>query len=307
MDNAAATKVLKKQGKSFYFAKLFLAKDTGNAAARLYQFCRLIDDIADENPDICQARHQLEVIQQSLVANESDHPVVNDFLMLCTTYGIDRQHGITLISGVMQDLEPVALLTYDELLNYAYRVAGVVGLMMAPILGAERSGYCFAIDLGIAMQFTNIARDVFEDAQMNRRYLPADWVNNLDAQALLSPNTTQQAVVKNAIARLLHTAETFYDSGISGLYFLYPKNKKAIAVAAYLYRGIGRKLLAQHPDYRQGRVMVGFSQKCVLALQALVDLKAGNIARDLPQHQPRLHDMLNTPCIDSARSHVQPA
>jgi phytoene synthase len=290
-----ANTVLKTYGKSFHFAKFFLKADTGDAAARLYRFCRLIDDIADENPDKNTSRLQLHSIQNSIKANVSANPVVHDFLLLCEQYSIDRHHGITLIAGVLQDLEPVALSSYEDLLNYAFRVAGVVGLMMAPILGAERSGYAFAVDLGIGMQLTNIARDVLEDAQMHRRYLPGDWVNGLGVTQILAPNVEQNVVITEAIARLLTTAETFYQSGISGLYFLHPQNRKAIAVAAYLYRDIGRKLLQRQCDYLQGRVAVGYVRKCSLAINVLTELRFRHLAKVKPQHDHTLHHLLSVP------------
>ncbi|GGW51893.1 phytoene/squalene synthase family protein [Alishewanella tabrizica] len=304
MHHDAATEVLKKHGKSFHFARLFLETDTGNAAARLYRFCRLIDDIADETPDKNQARSQLEIIKQDIIANSATHPIVQDFLLLCREYSIDPHHGITLITGVLQDLDPVALSSYNDLLNYAFRVAGVVGLMMAPILGSNRHGHVFAIDLGIAMQFTNIARDVLEDAQMSRRYLPASWVEDMTVTQLLSPTEQQQAIVKQAIARLLNTAEIFYTSGISGLYYLHPRNRKAIAVAAYLYREIGRKLMHRHCDYLKGRVSISYTRKCTLAVKALVDMRFTKMARELPQHEQTLHRLLIIPSAEDYHHHV---
>ena len=190
MVNDDPTELLKKHGKTFNFARLFLGQKTGIDAARLYRFCRIVDDIADESPDPDIAKVKLQALRESITQGTTSHPVVQDFLSLCDEYQIDRRHGITLIDGVSQDLNVVALPSLDSMIHYAFRVAGVVGLMMAPILGAKKKGFAFAIDLGIAMQFTNIARDVLEDAKMGRRYLPGDWVDKLSATQITVENGT---------------------------------------------------------------------------------------------------------------------
>ena len=193
------TELLKKHGKTFNFARLFLGKKTGIAAARLYRFCRIVDDIADESPDPDMAKVKLDELKQSIAHKSASHPVLEDFLRLCEEYQIDRHHGITLIDGVSQDLNVVALPSLDTLIQYSFRVAGVVGLMMAPILGAKKVGCAFAIDLGIGMQLTNIARDVLEDAQMGRRYLPEEWVGSLSASHILLTNDEHRVQIQNAI------------------------------------------------------------------------------------------------------------
>ena len=287
--NDDPTELLKKHGKTFNFARLFLGSKTGIAAARLYRFCRIVDDIADESPDPDIAKVKLNELKVSIAQNAANHPVVEDFLSLCEEYQIDRHHGITLIDGVSQDLNLVALPTLETLIQYAYRVAGVVGLMMAPILGAKKVGYAFAIDLGIGMQLTNIARDVLEDAQMERRYLPGEWVNTLTASDITLANIQNKEQIQNAIKVLLNLAEEYYQSGLAGLYYLPPRNRQAIAVAAYVYRDIGRKLLKNDCQYWLGRVVVSKPRKILLASQALWHLKAAAIANHETKHQNELH------------------
>jgi phytoene synthase len=283
------TELLKKHGKTFNFARFFLGKETGIAAARLYRFCRIVDDIADESPDPDIAKVKLDELKQSITQNTASHPVVEDFLRLCEEYQIDRHHGITLIDGVSQDLNVVALLCLDTLIQYSYRVAGVVGLMMAPILGANKEGCAFAIDLGIGMQLTNIARDVLEDAQMGRRYLPEEWVGSLSPSHILLANVEHTPQIQNAIKSVLGLAEEYYQSGLAGLYYLPPRNRQAIAVAAYVYRDIGRKLLNNDCSYWQGRMVVSKPRKVLLASQALWHLKTARIASQQTKHQNKLH------------------
>jgi phytoene synthase len=283
------TAILKKHGKSFNFARFFLGSETGIAAARLYRFCRIVDDIADENEDKVEAAQQLTLLKQQIVQNQKTDPVIGDFLELCSEYGIDRNHGITLIDGVSQDLIPLALASDKMLIQYAYRVAGVVGLMMAPILGAKKLGFSFAVDLGIGMQLTNIARDVMEDAQMQRRYIPGDWVEGLSAEQIANNELADRIVVQKAIKSLLQLAETYYQSGLSGLYYLPARNRRAIAVAAFVYRDIGRKLLSNQCIYWQGRVIVPTARKLQLACQALWQLTTSRLAHTDCVHASELH------------------
>ena len=288
------TQLLKKHGKTFNFARLFLGHKTGIAAARLYRFCRIVDDIADESPDADIAKTELQALRESITQGTASHPVVQDFLTLCDEYQIDRHHGITLIDGVSQDLDTVALPSLDSLIHYAFRVAGVVGLMMAPILGAKKEGHAFAIDLGLAMQLTNIARDVLEDAQMGRRYLPGDWVDTLPATQIAVESGAHTVSVQEAIKVLLNLAEDYYQSGLAGLYYLPLHNRRAIAVAAYVYRDIGRKLLKNDCRYWQGRTVVSKPRKVFLASQALWHLKTATIAQQEAEHQNKLHTHLQS-------------
>ncbi|MFT6284751.1 MAG: phytoene synthase [Arenicella sp.] len=287
--NDDPTELLKRHGKTFNFARLFLGSKTGIAAARLYRFCRIVDDIADESPDPDIAKVKLNDLKDSISQNTANHPVVEDFLRLCEEYQIDRNHGITLIDGVSQDLKLVALPTLETLIKYAYRVAGVVGLMMAPILSAKKVGYAFAIDLGVGMQLTNIARDVLEDAQMGRRYLPGEWINTLSASDITLANVQNREQIQSAIKVLLNLAEEYYQSGLAGLYYLPPRNRQAIAVAAYVYRDIGRKVLKNDCQYWLGRVVVSKPKKILLASQALWHLKTSAVANHETEHQKELH------------------
>jgi phytoene synthase len=286
------TELLKKHGKSFNFARLFLGSDIGIAAARLYRFCRIIDDIADESEDKIDAEIQLGRIKDAIIHNHQNHPLIGDYLKLCETYNIERRNGIILIDGVSEDLSFQALESEEEIIQYAYKVAGVVGLMMSPILGAKQQGHQFAIDLGIGMQLTNIARDVMEDAHMNRRYLPSSWVNALSAEEIVLSKDKERRIIQGAITRLLDLAEEYYQSGLAGLYYLPSRNRKAIAVAAYVYRDIGRKLRKQECNYWQARVVVSNPRKVALACQSFWDLSTSNLAKRSTEHRHELHEHL---------------
>ncbi len=292
---ANALETLKKHGKTFNFARLFLPKHTGEDAATLYQFCRFVDDVVDEAPSKTQAEKEIEKIRVALTSQNTLDPMVGPFIGLCSKHDIPIKYGLHLVHGVSQDLSDVSIQTTTELIQYAYYVAGVVGLMMAPILGSEKKGYPFAIDLGIAMQLTNIARDVLEDANNQRRYVPGDLVCNVSPAQISRPNEATKAKMSHAIKALLGIAEKYYESALIGLNYLPLKSRLAIRVAAVAYREIGRKLARREYAFWQGRVAVPSWHKAVLASKCLLIPDTLFSGDSIPQHQSTLHQPLQ--CI----------
>ena len=155
---------LQKHGKSFYWASFFLPKKNKKIASELYSICRFFDDLADEN-DEDQTKRLSEEFQQ--ICKDLNHPI-NIFF---------RSHNISikilgdLVDGLIKDQTNVRIKSEKELIEYAYQVAGTVGLMMSPLIMVDdKKANKHAVDLGIAMQLTNIARDIYEDALMDRIY-----------------------------------------------------------------------------------------------------------------------------------------
>ncbi|MDT0594746.1 phytoene/squalene synthase family protein [Glaciecola petra] len=284
---ANAIDLLKQHGKSFNFARWFLEKDTGIDAARLYGFCRVIDDIVDEpkNGNLHDALNELHEIEHGIKNNTRTHLLVQDFIALCEQHDINRRHGLQLIEGVQMDSETVALQTQEDLIQYAYLVAGVVGLMMSPILKAPAYANSFAVDLGIGMQLTNIARDVLEDAKNGRRYIPGDWVDNMTAESIANPKKEQKAQVIGAVKRLLALAERYYVSGINGISYIPKKNQLGIFVAANVYKEIGRVIQERGYNYTEGRCVVPKARKLKVALRCIVE--SFNLSASL---QPQAHE-----------------
>ena len=265
-----ALATLAKHGKSFRFAGYFLPEERLNQAARLYAFCRWVDDIADESSDKQFAKTELEAIQRAIETDTELCANTADFLSLQRELGFSSTLPIQLIEGVKQDLYTVDFKTQDDLIRYAYRVAGVVGLMMCPILGAEEKGLPYATNLGIGMQLTNIARDVFEDAQMGRRYIPHSWCD-VSAEDIVENSATTQQKVIGATKQLLALSECYYNSGWQGLRYLPKNSRNAIAIAASVYREIGIKLAARRNyAYWEGRTRVGLPKKVLIASSVMV-------------------------------------
>ena len=290
----AALAQLARHGKTFNWARRLLGHDMGLAAAQLYAFCRHVDDIADG--DMAGGQPHLDKIAACL-RGESAPPdsETAHFIALAKQHKIDLRAAHSLLLGLLFDQGEVALETEDELLVYAYRVAGTVGLMMAPILQCSTSdAHRHAIDLGIAMQLTNIARDVAEDAAMGRRYIPADWCGGASSQAIdhaVKDDTSQtRPELQRAIARLLDLADSYYASGFRGLAALPLRAHISMAVAGYCYRQIGVKLRARNHAYWQGRVVVGWFGKLAASLRSLATLRLRGV--DTAAHKSELHQAI---------------
>lgn len=296
MKNPQAKQVLAQQGKSFYWASLFLGSALADRAARLYQFCRFVDDLADG--DLPDRLDSLEDIRAGL--SDPQHPAVatipelSAFITLATETHIPLNAAAELLDGMLRDQLPTAVETKAELLRYCHAVAGTVGLMMCRVLNCQHPrAESFAIDLGIAMQLTNIARDVLEDAKMDRRYLPASWFSEP-----LSPETIALAAndchlpVSAAINQLLELADRYYASALLGIHLLPWRSRLSIIVALCVYRQIGRQLKQGRLQWWRGRTVVNKVTKARLSISSLVDLIAGMGPGQVPAHKSSLHKHL---------------
>jgi len=272
---ATADALLARRGRSFHWARRLLSARHAERATRLYGFCRRIDDLADEAACPVEARAALAAVRSALQAGRSEHAEWADMLQLMRTSGIDPSIPLELIRGVEGDLGDVRVADMDELLRYCYRVAGTVGLMMTAALDVTASeALPHAIDLGIAMQLTNICRDVREDALLGRRYLPSSLVGALEPASLVAPTSAVRATASDALRTLLDLADRRYASGEQGLRYLPPGARAGIRVAAETYRGIGVVLRQREFDCWSGRAMVGTAGKVAITLRAIADTVA---------------------------------
>mgnify|MGYP001595839973 FL=1 len=292
MNNPQAKQVLAKNGKSFYWASLFLGPALADRAARLYQFCRFVDDLADG--DLPHRLDSLEDIRAEL--NDPQHPAVatipelNAFIELADESNLPLNAASELLDGMLRDQLPTAVATEAELLRYCHAVAGTVGLMMCRVLNCQHPrAESFAIDLGVAMQLTNIARDVLEDATMDRRYLPASWLDTpLSAEAIAKAENSCHLPVAAAIDQLLELADQYYASALLGIHLLPFRSRFAIIVALRVYRQIGRQLKAGGLQWWRGRTVVGKATKIRLSISSLIHL----IPKKVPAHKTYLHQHL---------------
>ena len=253
--------------KSFNWAGFFLPKKIYEDSAKLYAFCRVLDDIADEKIDLDSKIKRFEEIRnflkksydadnKEIYSSDKNEKIVHDVITLVKNKNIKKIILEDLVDGVASDLrKKIHIRSVKDLLVYSYRVAGTVGLMMSKILMVnDRRALKGAIDLGIAMQLTNIARDVIEDRKMNREYIKPDFEN---------------------IKATLKLAEMFYESSFSSIQKIPFRYKFSIIVARRVYRQIGRKILQKGnmEDYeKSGKIYVNNFEKIFQTIVSIFDL-----------------------------------
>lgn len=290
-----SNEILFNKGKTFYWAKLFLSKHAAQKATRLYRFCRYIDDLADEAPDLPHAFEHLNKIQAELIAGESNDVIISDALALFGECDIPIQIPIELIKGVLTDLNLVRTKTEVQLLEYCYQVAGTVGIMMCKVLNvSDRHALHHAIDLGIAMQLTNIARDVYADALMDRVYLPESITGLLSPDDVITLSEANHSKLSQAITVILKQADRYYASGYDGLVHLPFRSRVSILIAAKLYQQIGVEIKRTHFKSLKTKVFVPLKMKLILSIQvcfkAILNRKFW-LYRSL--HHKQLHQHIN--------------
>jgi phytoene synthase len=263
--------LISKAGKTFYFATFWLNKSVRLDAARAYNFCRTVDDIADDNPARPDRDTYLQRVQAAVLQDDDSHELVRPLTSLLARYEEIRAPLADLVQACQSDRPDLIINDEHELENYAHGVAGNVGLIMYPILGGRSQlGRSFASDLGIAMQYTNIARDVVEDLNQGRAYLPMSWLPGITLTDSRGITPDREAYVVNAIRKLLNMAEERYLRGISGLNYLAPENRFAIRVAAQCYRAIGQRVLSRSKLSRR-RAVVSMHHKVFIACKAALE------------------------------------
>ena len=284
---------LKKYAKSFYFAGLLLDKQTLHDASVLYAFCRQLDDAADIE-DMSEKSVKLQQLITDYRTDHSQNEINIAFKALKKQYQLNSQFVDDLILGVSSDLQFKQPKDLKELIFYSYQVAGTVGGLMARILGATNAkAWRFAIDLGIGMQLTNISRDIKEDALNKRIYLPQDQLgSDVDATTILNPENKTK--VYNVTKEILTTADKYYQSGFSGIYYIPKKNKFSILIAGMLYQSIGNKVLNNSEKFLKQRVyLTVFDKIIILIKEYLKQTKTLNQAapnhQTLMLHQPYLN------------------
>ena len=255
---------LEKHGKSFYWASIFLPNQNKSAASELYSICRYFDDLADETHNDQSEKLKSEFEQ---ICNNVGHPV-NKFFK---SNNIPIQILGDLIQGLIQDQKLVRLQTEKDLIKYSYQVAGTVGLMMQPlILVKNKNANKHAIDLGIAMQLTNIARDIYEDAIMNRVYLPREWLREISIEHLKNDSINEiQPQMKDILKKLIDLSEVYYQNGFSGMKYIPIKTRLAIFFAAKIYRAIGMKIKSNNYQYSNKRVYLNKLDKLWVTIKSL--------------------------------------
>ena len=242
--------------KSFSWAGFFLAKQTFENGSSLYDFCRTLDDIADENISLDLKKQKFNKMKKDFIDRNFENILIKNIYNLIKKFNISEKIVLDLFDGIESDIkESIEFKTKRELLVYSYRVAGTVGLMMAKILKVDsKIALRSAVDLGIAMQLTNIARDVVEDSGRNRKYIDHDFIK---------------------IKETLGIAELFYKSSFKSIKEIPLINRFAILVARRVYREIGNNILRKKnlENYnKSGKIFVNKIGKLKQTIFSIFDL-----------------------------------
>jgi 15-cis-phytoene synthase len=271
---ALANASMARHSASFSRAARLLSPGTRAEIENLYCLCRAIDDAADVQTSDADATI-LPTLAQALRQNAA-HPWLAQVDQLSGHALTRRRCLLRLTQSCIEDaLAPRLIADEQALLRYAYGVAGTVGLMLLPLLGVQAASGApsrHACALGMAMQLSNIARDVVQDAGLGRVYLPQTWrVAMLSLPALAQAEASALQACVPAQIRLLALAEVLYRAGLSGLGHIPLRNRFAVALAALMYREIGRKIQRELPTLGFARrTVVSRAKKAWLAAQALV-------------------------------------
>ena len=281
-----SVETLRKNSKSFYFASRFLGREALTRVAALYSICRELDDLADLSSDSEKSRFNLERIEKGL---RFEPPGSEKYLNIdLEGLAINPEHLANLIRGLVLDTETVDIVSEDELLTYCYFVAGTVGLMFCDLFEIKNDqARAHAIDLGIAMQLTNIARDVIEDAEIGRKYIPTEYMIGISSKTLITPAPSEIKKIKKAMSKLLKLADVYYESGFRGIAFLPLRVRFVVFVAGRVYRLIGRKLERRQYDIWQGRCFVSLLEKvleCSLGLFGFIFIKGNHFYSGVHAH-----------------------
>ena len=261
--------MIQKGSKSFSLAARLFDPETREAAFFLYGWCRYCDDQVDQagrresaqelERRLCELREKTV----SAFAGETQKEAVFIALRyLARRYSIPPHYALELIEGMAMDVQGTRYQTLSELLLYCYRVAGTVGLMMSHVMGVRTErALRHAANLGIAMQLTNIARDVIEDAEMGRIYLPLEWLEEagIPKEALSFPMYRGKLAL--VARRLLVTADGYYRSGDEGFWDLSFRSACAVAAARHVYAEIGSLVVDRGPRAWDERAYVTGARK----------------------------------------------
>ncbi|MDC3120569.1 squalene/phytoene synthase family protein [Candidatus Pelagibacter sp.] len=252
----SAKNYLATYAKSFNWAGFFLPKNTYKKCSDLYDFCRVVDNIADDENTIESKIEEFKKFKNNFENKNFNDPVIKNIWSIISEHNISVKIIHDLFDGINSDIkEQVKLNTKKELILYSYRVAGTVGLMMAKILKVnKKNSLKSAIDLGIAMQLTNISRDVIEDFNNNRIYIDQNFEN---------------------IKSTIKLSEKFYENSFYSIKEIPLSFRFSILVARRVYRKIGYKILSKKnfENYKKsGKIYVNNVEKIVETLLSIVDL-----------------------------------
>jgi len=273
--------LLKKHAKSFNWASFFLSNEVFNKCSSLYNFCRTLDDIVDDDNKLEVKKKNFLKFKKEFENKDPNNQIIKDMWSIIDSENISKKIVIDLFDGVETDLEEkIEINSKKDLLIYSYRVAGTVGLMMSKILKVNnKESLKGAIDLGIAMQLTNIARDVCEDKKRNRQYIKFNF---------------------SSIKETIRESEIFYQKSFLSISSITLRSRFSVIVARRVYKKIGDYILKQKniENYSNaGKIYVPVFEKVIQTFLSIFDfvrlLFVGNLSYDNQANHNILEQEIN--------------
>ena len=278
-----ATQAINVGSKSFAAAARLFDERTRQSAVMLYAWCRHCDDVVDgqvlghgqvagdRSTGEARLAELVDLTERAYAGEPMSDPAFAAFQQVVQRHRIPKAHPLEHLAGFRMDVQDYRYRTLDDMLLYCYRVAGVVGLMMARVMGATAEATLDrACDLGLAFQLTNIARDIVEDAEIGRVYLPAEWLQQAGIPADEVSLPQHREALATLAARLVDLAEPYYQSAAQGLRDLPLRSAWSIATAHGVYRQIGVEVKARGANAWDSRVSTSKAQKLQFLLGGAV-------------------------------------
>ena len=269
--------LLKSHAKSFYWASFFLSREIYQKCSALYNFCRTLDDIADSSDKLEVKKKNFLKFKNDFVNKSSENLIIKSMWQIIREENISKKVIFDLFDGIETDLnDSIKVGSNKDLLVYSYRVAGTVGLMMSKILKVQnKESLKGAIDLGIAMQLTNIARDVIEDKNRGREYIDFSF---------------------SSIKETINSAEVFYKKSFFAISSIPIKSRFSVIVARRVYKKIGEYILKQKniENYSNaGKIYVPIPAKILETILSVADFLKLLFVKNINYYNNENHSILN--------------
>lgn len=282
-------KITKKHAKTFYMATRFLPNEKQRGIFAIYGLCRYLDDLVDEAEDLIhdqkitieQVDEKLEMFKQRLTdiydGRIVEDPILTAFAHTLRKYKISIELPFLLMDGVKSDLETNRFQTFDQVYDYSYKVASVVGLMTSEVFGyTDNDALEYAVDLGIAMQLTNILRDVGEDLRRERIYIPQEDLHTFN----ISESELFSGVISDKFVELMkfqiQRARSYYERADKGISLLSSDSRLPVYLARHNYSRILNKIEENNYNVIDTRAYLNYTEKLSILPRVLLDMKTAS-------------------------------
>jgi len=281
--------ITRKHAKTFYMATRFLPNEKQRGIFAIYGLCRYLDDLVDEAEDLIieqkitvdQVEEKLEMFKQRLIdvyeGRIVDDPILTAFSDTLKKYKISMELPFLLMEGVKMDLVKSRFENFEEIYDYSYKVASVVGLMTSEVFGyTDNDALTYAVDLGIAMQLTNILRDVGEDLRRGRIYLPQEDLKKFDVSEEELFNYTLDDKFSELMKFQINRTRKYYQKADKGICLLSSDSRLPVYLARHNYSRILDKIEENNYNVFDHRAYLNYTEKLSILPRAYLDMKSAS-------------------------------